>query len=166
MSHGPPRAENKTTSAVSAHADAPMSDRTTEKDEQKMQITAKNMPATADAPHKVREIEGVSNIPLPDPAPPLVTQFPLVVDRLLSQGQIDAADKTEWQKICTAQGELLGTLFIVKTWRKNYEEGRRVDNAPCCYSPDQTLFPGATTTTFRLDNFLLLMGDQQTATTK
>ena len=152
--------------AHSAHLDSPMSDQPSEKDEPQQPPVAASTPLTAAAMHTAQEKDDVSNIPLPDPAPPSVAQFPLLVDRLLKQGQIDTADKIEWQKICTAQGALHGTLFIVKTWRKNYEEGRRVENAPRCYAPDQTLFPGATTTTFRLDNFLLLMGDQQPATTK
>ncbi len=49
-------------------------------------------------------------------------------------------------------------------WKSNDAAGRRWKDGPKCLTPDQTLFPGATTTSFRLDDFLLLMGDQQPET--
>jgi hypothetical protein len=49
-------------------------------------------------------------------------------------------------------------------WKSNDTKGRCRKDGPKCLTPDQTLFPEATTTSFRLDNFLLLMGDQQPET--
>jgi len=101
----------------------------------------------------------VSNIPLPQTNAPQVPQFKRLIDRLLANGLIDLQDKIIWEQLCKSASTEQGSLYIMKTWEKNDKAGRRMPNAPQCHTPDSSLFPGATTTSFRLDNFLLIMGD-------
>jgi len=105
-----------------------------------------------------------SDIPLPHENAPVEDQFPQLVDRLLKYDILDPQDKVEWQRLCASVSKEAATHFVMAKWKSNDAAGRRWKDGPKCFTPDQTLFPGATTTSFRLDNFLLLMGDQQPET--
>ena len=71
--------------AHSAHLDSPMSDQPSEKDEPQQPPVAASTPLTAAAMHTAQEKDDVSNIPLPDPAPPPVAQFPATLNLILSR---------------------------------------------------------------------------------
>jgi len=127
-------------------------------------------PPSETAPHDAEypaavPVTRASNIPLPHTNAPQVPQFERLIDRLLANGLIDLQDKIIWEQLCQSASTEQGSSYIMKTWEKNDKAGRRMPHAPQCHTPDSSPFPGATTTSFRLDNFLLLMGDEQPETT-
>jgi hypothetical protein len=69
-----------------------------------------------------------------------------------------ASTQVEWKRLRETVSKEAASHCVMKRWKENDGAGRRWVDGPKCFSPDQGLFPGATTTSFRLDNFLLLMG--------
>jgi hypothetical protein len=92
-----------------------------------------------------------SDIPLPHEDALVEVQFPRLVDRLIKHNIIDESNKVEWMSATVSKGAAV--QYIMRQWKKNDMAGRRWVDGPKCYSPDQAMFPGATTTPFRLDNF-------------
>ncbi len=149
-----------------------VSDKTTDQLEKCLELPLINDEREATRPEvarqaneKKREEPDVekSDIPLPHEEAPVEEQFPRLVDRLLKHGILDPQDKVEWQRLCATVSKEAAIHYVKAKWKCNGTADRRWKDGPKCLTPD-ALFPGATTTSFRLENFLLLMGDQQPET--
>ena len=145
---------DKITDQLQTHLELPLIN------EEKEVMASETSQPTVDRESEGRAAEK-SDIPLPHEEAPVEEQFPRLVDRLVKHNIIDPHDKVEWQRLCETVSKEAASHYVMKKWRENDVAGRRWVDGPKCFSPDQGLFPGAS---FRLDNFLLLMGDQQPET--
>jgi hypothetical protein len=106
------------------------------------------LPGTAHCA-EARKREGLvaekSDIPLPHEDAPVEDQFPRLVDRLLKHDILDKQDEVEWQRLCAIVSKGAATRYVMARWKSNDTAGRRWKDGPKCLTPDQTLFPGATT---------------------